>query len=266
MFTAIKESVKATVFRNFHAVYRTKDEELLNLMKRLRPLDCGYELIRVGANRDGGYLIPDDFEGIEYCFSPGVGTTSDFENQLADRGIKCFLADYSVESAAIKRPEFTFDKMFLGIHDGDHTFTLSTWKDKYLKGYSGDMILQIDIEDAEYEVILGTPDNLLDQFRILAIEFHAVDRLFDPLTFKIMSACFEKLLRSFHVVHIHPNNYCGTVKKGKIEIPILMEFTFLNKRRARKTTPVVEFPHKLDTDNRVANHIVLPKCWYSFPD
>lgn len=264
MLTWIKETLKSSLFSGVHAVRRTNDEDILDLMRKLRPQDCGIELIRAGGSRDGGYLIPDDLEGVENCFSPGVGPTSDFENQMADRGIRCFLADYSVESPPISRPEFTFDKKFLGVSDDDRNFTLSTWKDKYLKDYAGDMLLQMDIEGSEYAVILSTPDEVLDQFRIAAIEFHDMDRLFDPLTFMIFSACFEKLLRLFHVVHIHPGNFCGTVKKGKIEIPILMEFTFLNKRRVHKTTPQLTFPHKLDTDNRIAKSIILPKCWYSF--
>jgi hypothetical protein len=264
MLTWIKETLKSSLFSGVHAVRRTRDEDILDLMRKLRPQDCGIELIRAGGSGDGGYLIPDDLDGVEYCFSPGVGPSSDFENQMADRGIRCFLADYSVESPSICRPEFTFDKKFLGVSDGDRYFTLSTWKDKYLKDYAGDLLLQMDIEGAEYAVILSTPDEVLDQFRIAAIEFHDMDRLFDPLTFMIFSAIFEKLLRLFHVVHIHPGNFCGTVKKGKIEIPILMEFTFLNKRRVHKTTPQLTFPHKLDADNRLAKSIILPKCWYSF--
>ncbi|MGA8739910.1 MAG: hypothetical protein WB561_01840, partial [Terracidiphilus sp.] len=108
-------------------------------------------MIRFGGDGDGGYLVPDDLEGIEYCFSPGVSFLSKFENELADRNIKSFLADYSVDAPTIIRPEFTFDKKFLGSWDRDKFITLASWKDQYLKGYSGDLILQMDIESAEWE-------------------------------------------------------------------------------------------------------------------
>lgn len=241
---------------------RTSDAALLNLIQKLKPQDCGVDLIRIGGSNDGGYLIPDDLEGIEYCFSPGVSTVSDFENQIADRGIQSYLADYSVEKPFIMRPEFVFDKKFLGGYDHDMFFTLATWKNQYLKDYSGDLLLQMDIEGGEYEVILSTPESLLSQFRIIVIEFHEMDRLFDALIFRLLSPCFEKLLRSFEVVHIHPNNYAPVESRGRIQIPPILEFTFLNKRRVKSITPRVNFPHELDADNTGHRHIALPKCWY----
>lgn len=140
--------------------------------------------------------------------------------------------------------------------------TLDTWKNKYLRDYRDDLILQMDIEGAEFEVILSISDQLLDQFRILAIEFHAMNRLLDPFGFEIYSSCFEKLLAKFHVVHIHPNNCCGNVVKGAFEFPRVMEFTFLNKRRAPALRPVTSFPHKLDRQNMPGEPMGLPACWY----
>ncbi len=238
---------------------------MLALIKRLRPLDCGTDLIRIGGEGDGGYLIPNDLEGIEYCFSPGVSSVSDFENHLADLHIKSFLADYSVANPPVIRPEIVFDKKFLGASDRDPYITLASWKEKYLKDYSGDLLLQMDIEGSEYEVIFNTPDKLLDQFRIVIIEFHDLERLFDPFGFPLLSSCFEKLLQFFYVVHIHPNNYYRSVKKDGVEIPLYMEFTLLNKRRVRSTKPQSVFPHKLDRDNMPWKPLPLPKCWYSSP-
>jgi len=246
----------------FVVINQTRTSDVSDLIRRLRPQDCGIDLIRIGGSEDGGYLIPDDLEGIEYCFSPGVSTISEFENQLADRNINSYLADYSIDSPPINRPEFTFDKKFLGATDGDKFITLASWKEKYLKDYQGDLILQMDIEGFEYGVILGTPDSLLDQFRIIVIEFHGLEKLFDPFVFDFISSSFDKLLKSFYVVHIHPNNLCGSVKRGSIRVPRVMEFTFLNKKRARYTRPQVVFPHKLDADNIRRWSMPLPKCWY----
>src|SRR5882672_12776193 len=66
---------------------------ILDLITKVRPQNCGKDLIRIGSDRDGGYLLPDDLEGIQYCFSPGVGASADFENHLALLNIKSFLAD-----------------------------------------------------------------------------------------------------------------------------------------------------------------------------
>jgi hypothetical protein len=266
--TMIMRNIKTAIKSRFlkHDLFvasQTRAEELAPMIRKLRPLDCGIDLIRVGASADGGYLVPDDLKGIEYCFSPGVNTIAEFENQLADRGITSFLADYSVDAPPVEREQFVFDKKFLGASDRDEFFTLSTWKDKYLKGYKADLLLQMDIEGFEYEVILGAPDSLLNQFRIMIIEFHALDKLFDSFTSKIFGSCFEKLLQNFHVVHIHPNNCGEVVCSGEFQIPKTMEFTFLNKRRVHECSSRLTFPHPLDADNGRRRSVVLPKCWYS---
>lgn len=263
----MKDAAKSTARSGLLALdlyvgHKTLQSDLLAFIKKLHPLDCGIELVRVGGNCDGGYLIPDDLGGIEYCFSPGVSNVASFEDQLADRQIRSFLADYSIDAPPIMRPEFAFDRKFLGASDRGNSFTLGTWKEKYLKDYAGDLLLQMDIEGTEYEVILNVPDSLLRQFRIMVIEFHWLDRLFDWFAFRLYTSCFEKLLDSFYVVHAHPNNSFDVVRSGGIEIPPVMEFTFLNKTRAKNAVPRADFPHRLDVDSTAAKHIALPRCWY----
>ena len=125
----------------------------------------------------------------------------------------------------------------MGAFDDEKFFTLLTWKEKYLKGYTGDLLLQMDIEGAEYPVILSTPSELLNQFRILVIEVHYLDRLFDPCCIDFFASWIDKILASFSVVHIHPSSFNGSAKRGNIEIPRLLEFTFLNNSRITNATP-----------------------------
>jgi hypothetical protein len=50
---------------------------------------------------------------------------------------------------------------------------------------------------------------------------------------------------------------------GDIEIPRVMEFTFLDKRRVRSTRPQEIFPHKLDVQIEADwKPMQLPRCWY----
>lgn len=263
--TAYRRAFRSALFGlGYHVSQQTEPAALADLLRRLGPRDCGIDLVRIGGDGDGGYLVPDDLEGIEYCFSPGVNTCAEFETQLADRGIKSFLADYSVGAPPVQRPEFTFDPMFLGSFDHENWFTLATWKNKYLKDYRGDLILQMDIEGYEIETILSTPTELLQQFRIAIIEFHGLDRLFDSFVFGRFLSCFNKLLDVFHVVHIHPNNSGELIVRGEIEIPEMMEFTFLNRSRVTGTSPASQFPHRLDRDNSLtARPLVLADCWHS---
>jgi methyltransferase FkbM-like protein len=243
---------------------QTSVADVRDLIGKLRPLDCGKELIRIGGAADGGYLIPNDLDGVAYCFSPGVGPTVDFDTHLAILKIRSFLADYSVDSPPIARPEFTFDKKFLGAIDTETSFTLKSWRDKYLAANAHDLLLEMDIEGGEYEVILSTPIAILSDFRIMVIEFHSLEKLFEPFAYSVFKTCFEKILSHFHVVHIHPNNCCGSVRRRGLEVPRIMEFTFYNKNRVTGTKSRKDFPHALDKDNTPRKKpLQLPKCWYS---
>jgi hypothetical protein len=242
----------------------TSDAAVRDLIGKLKPADCGKDLIRIGGDADGGYLIPNDLDGVEYCFSPGVGPTVDFDSHLADLKIKSFLADYSVDAPPVTRPEFTFDKKFLGATDTETSFTLKSWRDKYLTPNVHDLLLEMDIEGSEYEVILSTPSETLADFRIMVIEFHFLERMFDLFAYGVFKTCFEKILKHFHVAHIHPNNCCGSVRRRGIEVPRIMEFTFYNRNRVKETRYRKDFPHVLDRENTPRKKpLHLPKCWYS---
>ena len=117
----VKEGVFAA---GLNLTRQTRSEEAGQFIGTLRPFDCEKGLIRIGGEADGGYLLPNDLEGMEYCFSPGVGTVSDFENHLSTLHIKSFLADYSVESPPVQNPDFVFDQKFLGANDSDIFMTL----------------------------------------------------------------------------------------------------------------------------------------------
>jgi hypothetical protein len=248
--------------RGYTLSRKVADADVLELIQSLRPRSCGPPLIRVGGKGDGGYLIPDDLAGIEYCFSPGVNYIAEFENDLAERNIRSFLADYSVACPPVMRPEFVFDRRFIGANENEIFMTLAGWKQKYLPGYDRDMLLQMDIEGAEYEVLLSTPIELLGSFRIIVLELHALDRLFDPFTFGIMKSCFEKLLSRFYVVHSHPNNCSGLLKHRGIEIPKAIEMTLYNLARGAPGAVRTDYPHALDVDNcKFRASMTLPKCW-----
>ena len=55
----------------FNVTWQTRSGDLLELITKLAPQDCGLELIRIGGPGDGGYLVPDDLDGIEYSSPQG---------------------------------------------------------------------------------------------------------------------------------------------------------------------------------------------------
>lgn len=237
-------------------------DELLEFIKTLRPIETEYQLIRVGGPNDGGYLIPNDLNGIKYCFSPGVSDVADFEIQLSKIGIKSYLADYSVENPPNSETNFIFLKKFLGSLNSEKYIRLEDWV-KSLDEVDENMILQMDIEGFEYEVLSDTPREILNRFRIIVVEFHNLNKLFENFSNQVIKQVFNKLLKDFHVVHIHPNNCCRVHEYNKIKIPELLEFTFLRKDRVSSFNLVKNLPNKLDRKN-VLNHkdILMDKIWY----
>jgi hypothetical protein len=256
--------VRLSAALGWHAAARTPLAALRGLMKALRPLDPGMELIRLGPETDGGYLLPDDLAGIRYAFSPGVASESGFETALADRGIGVFLADASVDGPAASHPRFAFDKKFVGCLSDERYITLDDWHAAKLGDDDAELLLQMDIEGAEYETLLAASPKLLGRFRIMIVEFHGLPQLWNEPFFGVVSRLFAKLLTTHAVVHIHPNNCCGSVKSAGIEIPRIAEFTFLRRDRLRSTAYRTTFPHPLDRPNVAKKRpLKLAPCWYS---
>ncbi|WP_297771655.1 FkbM family methyltransferase [uncultured Roseovarius sp.] len=224
-------------------------------------------LIRIGGKGDGGYLLPDDLSGIRHCFSPGVSTTADFEDQIArDYGIRSYLADASVETAPLQNPMFEFDRKFLGTHC-DATFTtLSAWVlDKLEETRDDDLLLQMDIEGAEFDVLIESDSALLRRFRIMVIEFHGMERVFERYSLPLIRAMFAKLHRDFALVHLHPNNCCGIAQYRDAAIPRVFEATYLRRDRlaAMVASGPITLPHPDDHRNVPANpELIMPEMWW----
>jgi hypothetical protein len=142
--------------------------------------------------------------------------------------------------------------------------TLDSWI-KRKEPKKSDFILQMDIESSEYDVIYDLSSETLKKFRVLVIEFHRLDSIFDKTGFKLISLTFKKILKDFEIVHIHPNNCRAPVVFRGFEVPPLMEFTFLRKDRVlQKNASQPIFPNPLDQPCvKSMNDYALPSCWQS---
>jgi len=238
-------------------------DQVLALVSSLRALTTQVPLIRVGAENDGGYLIPDDLVGIDYVFSPGVGKKSWFELDLVERGLSAFLCDYSVSEPPIRHPRFQFLRKYLGVTNDDQHLTLTTWVEDSIGSVSNDLILQMDIEGSEYQVLLSTPIETLCRFRIIVVEFHFLEFVGSRLSYNLISSTFLHLMGEFSIVHVHPNNCCSPVAVSGVTIHPVIEVTFLRKDRIRTATANSQSKHPLDSDCvPSAPSIDLAKEWY----
>jgi hypothetical protein len=259
----IKKSIKEWLIKNGRFFGQSSTPaDLDSFFQKIRPLITNHELIRAGDNSDGGYLIPNDLGDVDFCFSPGVSAEASFENFLTQRGIPCFLADYSVNAPPFENKLFDFEKKYLGSSDSEIFTTLDSWVNRKAPNLKNG-ILQMDIEGYEYSIILSTPLEILKKFKIIVIEFHDLDYLFDRFGFNLINLSFEKLLQDFEIVHIHPNNYLTPINFKNYSIPPLMEFTFLRKDRVKEKRLATTFPHPLDSRNVLSKaDVELPRSWY----
>ena len=239
--------------------------EIRDLFEKLFPYETENELIRVGSEIDGGYLIPnDDLKSIGACFSPGVGNKWNFEEKCYELGIKkIFLADASV-NLSFPNSDFIFTKKFIGYKNKNKNFmTMEEWFKKSGLNENTDLLLQMDIEGREFEVINNIDEKLLKKFRIIVIEFHFLSKLWEKSFFKEAEKTFKKLLKNHIVVHIHPNNYGRTFINKEIKINETLEFTFIRKDRVKTKRYAKRFPHKLDRDNsKKMEKLILSKNLY----
>lgn len=241
----------------------TNKADVLRLIQQLHPKNTDKELIRLGSKGDGGYLVSNDFENVEACFSAGVSDNSDFEVDCANMGMKVFLADKSVNGPAVHNDSFKFSKKFVGATTNDSFMTMNDWIKSSEISNDSDLILQMDIEGFEYETILSIKDDLLKRFRIITIEFHMLNQLWNKPFFSLASATFNKILQTHTCVHIHPNNANSFLKFNGIIIPYLMEISFLRNDRIISQNFATKYPHPLDCKNEVNNSdIVLPEYWF----
>jgi hypothetical protein len=230
-------------------------DEFVALISWLSPVAAGFDLIRVGDAGDGGYLLPDDIEGIAACFSPGTDDRISFEKEFARRGVPCYLADASVAAGSfLEDPCIHFDSLYIGSVSRGLYASMEDWIGSRLDDVaaSGDLLLQMDIEGWEYQAFLACPLDLLAKFRIIVVEFHDFHRCLELNRYRdIVEPMIWKLASLFDPVHVHPNNASGLFSYAGIVCPVTFELTLHRKDRQRLPPhPVVEgLPHPLDVDN-----------------
>lgn len=252
-------------------------KELYETLMFMKPKKCPYPLVRVGGNSDGSYLIPDDLSGVAACFSPGVNNFKDFEDFLAlSYGITCHLCDFTSDPTSFETPLIeglqTFRKKWLDIDGGSESITLEEWIAQESPSDNDDLLLQMDIEGAEYRNLLACPEETLKRFRIIALELHGLEIANTPSEFEAeLGPLLRKLDKLFICVHAHPNNYSGEfiLSGTSLAIPRLIELTLLRRDRfqnhhASDSHPP-SLPHPLDIplNERTKPPVFLEGDWLS---
>ena len=259
--------IRLTVF--YVHIWITKHHskgELERFIKRFRDKYISCNLVRVGGDGDGGYLHPEILDKISYCYSPGVSDTADFEKTLSEKfNIKSFMADASVEGPPTPDKNFTFIPKFLGAYSHSEVITLSDWISETLGDADENMILQMDIEGGEYDVLTFEESSTLSRFSSMTIEFHNLQKVFERDFLRMVSGIFEKIYKDFSICHVHPNNCCGVASLDGIDIPCVIEVTFIRNDLVHDlwNKNPISLPHRLDNKNVEENEdIIMPDIWW----
>ncbi len=241
------------------------------LPKKFQP-KYNYDLIRLGKNNDGGYLVSKkSIEESELLISAGISWDYSFEKnyiEMSNNKVKCF--DHTINTQYyfftwfaiflkrillfsgfnkicsafkkmqrpikfkkfIKNNKVDFFSIGLGIGD-ERYMSLKNVLNKFSENKK--IFLKIDIEGEEYRLL----DDLIknsDLLSGLVIEFHYVDININKI---------ENFINNFNLelVHIHINN-AGPISDNK---PSLLELSF-----AKNPNNIGEFTnkkHDLDQPN-----------------
>ena len=264
----IKIIIKKILFYFNIYVFKSNSSKVSEFLKKIKIFDTGHKLVSIGDSEcDGTYLIPDVLDDIKYCFSPGVGESTIFENCLKKRDIKCFLADGTITKENISNINFDFINKNINTFTDDKNIKIEDWINLKIKNKNEqkNLLLQMDIEGCEYEVLLDLDKDILQKFKILVIEFHDFYNLGSQAGADLFLNIFNKILNDFYICHIHPNNCCGYTYINKTLIPQVMEFTFINKNDVKKVDKLkYKLPHDLDIKNvKNLNDLKLPNIFYT---
>jgi hypothetical protein len=102
----------------------------------------------VGRVGDGGYVMADDFSNIQVAFSFGIGKETSWDSDIAQRGIKVFQYDHSVDGPPLPNSRFVFHKKMIG---AEQTKTSESIASSLCEHGTTDTrnVLKIDVEGSE---------------------------------------------------------------------------------------------------------------------
>jgi hypothetical protein len=221
------------------------------LFEKLSPVTTEIELVRLGGDLDGSYIVP--LIDLEYdgVISPGVGQTFEFEKAIADSRCRVVLIDGTVEKPQNLPPEFVFLQKMLGISTNPEKNQISMKEVTNLYfPTSQSLVLQMDIEGGEYEVLNSLEEDDLIPFATILVEFHHLHKLNESPSWnsKIRKAV-QVFERDFVLIHTHPNNAGGFFLWRFRKLPKVVETTWVKKSLVGEVRGQAKLPHPLDQRN-----------------
>jgi hypothetical protein len=195
------------------------------------------KLKRMGSTHDGGYLVCENLsEGVQSGYSYGVGPNDELGCEVSKRysipvhEYDCF--DPARPTCAGGTFQFNNECLAPRAMRDKHRRVFDTLEHQIVKnGDSGKRLLvKIDIEGAEWDALLQTPDEVLDRIDQIPMEMH----VFHGVTARHLEVV-RKLKKHFYVVNLHYNNYACSPKLKPLHATAF-EVLLVNKRLGEPDT------------------------------
>ena len=217
-------------------------------LRHLRPHDvAGAQKRRFGADRDGGYIMLDDFGEARTALSLGIGLDVSWDANMATRGLHVHQFDHTVDRAPQDNPSFVFHRArIVGRREAPGDLTLAEILARPELAAENDLIVKIDIEGFEWEVLARIEKAALARIRQLAIEFHDVREFVEPSWRATALAALENLTAVHACIHVHGNNWGPFVVIGGIPFPGGFEASFARRSDYAFVPSTAVFPTELD--------------------
>ena len=228
---------RATVINRFFSLVSREDYrnqttyELESTLKRLidtlKPSGTTLDLIRVGGENDGSYVIPREFlKESTYLISGGIELNNKFEVEVANLGVQGIQIDNSINRPPEEHPKLDFIRSTIGNQDSETTITLTRLIENAPK--DREILLKLDIEGAEISALNNVSDREFNRVVCLVLELHNLSNLKNEKFQKELLEFLDKVNRfSFISVFCQANNGCLAYNIGGTLLPDNIEISFI---------------------------------------
>lgn len=222
--------------------------EMIGSLLKIRSVP-NLQKIRIGGPDDGGYVYLDDLNCAVGALSIGIGPDVSWDVTIADRGIRVYQYDHTVDAPPSLHENFVFHRCKLSSRDAVGEVTLASILSKYNMLTPASVIGKIDIEGDEWDTLSSAAPEVLSTFSQIACEFHWFEKVTDECFFDKVITTLSNLAKVFEPIHVHANNYSPLLVVGNKLFPSVLEITFANKTKYSFSDNREIFPSLLDAPN-----------------
>lgn len=235
---------------------KTYGERVSRIMKMLVPKTPeDKRFIRVGRDNDGGYIMIDDFKENTVAYSIGISDDISWDQEMAKKGIDVFMYDHTIAPLKVSGHLKFFKTGVCGLNSkAPNLLTLEEMLTKDENTSKNNIILKMDVEDAEWDTFNTVPDDVLKKFSQIVVEFHGLCRRSkDKSSYNEVIKVLEKLNNNHQIIHVHANNYGKYEIVGGMPVANVIEVTYLRKDNYKFLNKSSEEAKSLDMPNHANN-------------